>query len=444
MIDTVRMEALLRIARNLGVARTALVGRHGAAQGRGCGPALPGAAEGRHGHGAHGRGPAPGGPGAEGGVGQGAGGRAGRGRPPARPAGAGTSPRGTRSRGGPALAGIACRKARAGTLILAPTHAIRRQASDAVRAGLAAEGRLHGRTLVIDRLVDRRLTRAPGLGHTAATSRATPIVFHRGVFGCRAGDICMVTGKEDGHVMLAGPDNSERRFRPSGNAATYFGLYDTERIELRAGERIRWTRNRKARPARFGHPRQPGPRKRRRGGDPGDRPQAGAVPATTGAGRSRSFTADPQLRHLDHAYCSTVHGAQGRTARGVIAVLDAHGAADQALFHVEVSRAAESFLLLTDDREALVEMLEARPGREEGALEALGLDPGGAARRRAGAVRGAGCRLARAGTTGRGHGRGAGCASRLRSGHGAGGGALARRGPAGGHAGIPGRRAGRA
>ena len=34
---------------------------------------------------------------------------------------------------------------------------------------------------------------------------------------------------------------------------------------------------------------------------------------------------DPQLRHLDHAYCSTVHSAQGRTARGAIAVLDAGG-----------------------------------------------------------------------------------------------------------------------
>ena len=92
-------------------------------------------------------------------------------------------------------------------------------------------------------------------------------------------------------------------------------------------------------------------------------------------GRTFSFPhGHPQLRHLDHVSCSTVHGAQARTARGVIAVLDAYGAADQALFHVEVSRAAEAFLMLTDDREALVEMLEARPGREEGALEALGLD----------------------------------------------------------------------
>ena len=47
-------------------------------------------------------------------------------------------------------------------------------------------------------------------------------------------------------VILAHPDGEERRFRPSGNAAWYLRICDTERIELRAGDRIRWTRNRKA------------------------------------------------------------------------------------------------------------------------------------------------------------------------------------------------------
>ena len=262
---------------------------------------------------------------------------------------------------------------RAGALILAPTHAIRRQVSDTVREGLAAEGLLHGRALAIDRLVDRRLTRAQA-SDIHSYEPGDTIVFHRGVFGCLAGDVCTVMGAEDGQVVMEGPDGSERRFRPSGNASTYLGLCDTERIEVRAGDRIRWTRNRKARPARFGHPRQPD---LVNGGEAEivdiDRQR---VLFRDEAGRTFPLRRkDPQLRHLDHAWCSTVHGAQGRTARTVIAVLDAHGAVDQAMFHVEVSRASESFRLLTDDREALVEMLEARPDREDGALEALGLDP---------------------------------------------------------------------
>ena len=262
---------------------------------------------------------------------------------------------------------------RADALILAPTHAIRRQVNETVREGLEAEGLLRGQVLVVGRLVDRRLTRVQA-SDIRSYEPGDTIVFHRDVFGCRAGDVCAVMGRDEGQVVLAGPDGGERRFRPSGNAATYFGLYDTERIELRAGDSIRWTRNRKAPPRRFGHPRQPD---LFNGGEAGiveiDRQR---LRFRDEEGRTFSFPRkDPQLRHLDHAYCSTVHGAQGRAARAVIAVLDAHGAADQAMFHVEVSRAAEAFLLLTDDREALVEMLEARPGREEGALEALGLDP---------------------------------------------------------------------
>ena len=262
---------------------------------------------------------------------------------------------------------------RTDTLILAPTHAIRRQVNDTVREGLEAEGLLHGRVLVVDRLVDRRLTRAQA-SDIASYEPGDTIVFHRDVFGCRSGDICMVTGKEDGHVVLAGPDNSERRFRPSGNASTYFALCGTERIELRAGERIRWTRNRKAGRAGFGHPRRP---ELVNGGEAEILEiDLRRVRFRDDEGRVFSFLhGHPQLRHLDHAYCSTVHASQGRTARGVIAVLDAHGAVDRALFHVELSRASESFLLLTDDREALAEMLEAHPDREEGALEALGLDP---------------------------------------------------------------------
>ena len=162
-------------------------------------------------------------------------------------------------------------------------------------------------------------------------------VFHRDHYGCQKDDVCTVTGIEDGMVVLAHPDGEERRFRPSGNAAWYLRICDTERIELRAGERIRWTRNRKVPPSRFGHPRTPDlvnggeaeivdiDRKRVRFRDP--------------EGRAFNLAlADPQLRHLDHAYCSTVHAAQGRTARAAIAVLDAGGTADRELFHVEVSR----------------------------------------------------------------------------------------------------------
>ena len=259
---------------------------------------------------------------------------------------------------------------RADTLILAPTHAIRQQANEAVREGLAEEGRLRGRTLAVDRLVDRRLTRALA-SDIRSYEPGDTIVFHRDVFGCRANDVCTVTGHDGGRVVLAHADGEERRFRPSGNAARYMSVCDTERIELREGDLIRWTRNRAAPPARFGHPRVPD----LVNGGEAEILEIGyrRVKFREGGREFGLALTDPQLRHLDHAYCSTVHSAQGRTARAAIAVLDAGGTVDRALFHVELSRVSEEFLLLTDDRDALIESM-AYDRSEDGALEALGID----------------------------------------------------------------------
>ena len=235
---------------------------------------------------------------------------------------------------------------RADTLIFAPTHAICRQANDTVREGLADEGLLRGRTLAVDRLVDRRLTRVQA-SDLRSYEPGDTVVFHRDVFGCRANDVCIVMGHDDGRVVLAHPDG-ERRFRPSGNASRYLGLYDTERIELRAGDRIRWTRNRKAPRARGTHSQAPD----LVNGGEAEIVEIGhkRVRFRDGERKFSLALGDPQLRHLDHAYCSTVHSAQGRTARGAIAVLDAGGWVDLELFHVELSRVSEAFLLLTDDR----------------------------------------------------------------------------------------------
>ena len=259
---------------------------------------------------------------------------------------------------------------RADTLILAPTHAIRRQANEAVREGLAEEGVLKGRTLAVDCLVDRRLTRALA-SDVRSYEPGDTVVFHRDVFGCRKNDVCTVTGHDGGRVVLAHADGGERRFRPSGNAARYMSVCDTERIELRAGDTIRWTRNRKAPPARFGHPRAPD----LVNGGEAEILEIGyrRVRFREGGREFGLALTDPQLRHLDHAYCSTVHSAQGRTARAAIAVLEAGGMVDRDLFHVELSRVSEEFLLLTDDRDALIESM-AYDRSEEGALEALGID----------------------------------------------------------------------
>ena len=75
-------------------------------------------------------------------------------------------------------------------------------------------------------------------------------------------------------------------------------------------------------------------------------------------------SSDPQLRHIDRAWASTVHAFQGRTVDTVIAAMEANHPhlTTQKSFYVEISRARNRAELVTDDREALRERLEAATG----------------------------------------------------------------------------------
>ena len=73
---------------------------------------------------------------------------------------------------------------------------------------------------------------------------------------------------------------------------------------------------------------------------------------------------DPQFRHVDRAWASTVHAFQGRTVDTVIAAMEANHPhlTTQKSFYVEISRARDRAELVTDDRAALKGQLEAATG----------------------------------------------------------------------------------
>ncbi|MDE0006484.1 MAG: hypothetical protein OXQ29_27665, partial [Rhodospirillaceae bacterium] len=83
---------------------------------------------------------------------------------------------------------------------------------------------------------------------------------------------------------------------------------------------------------------------------------------------------DPQLRHIDRAWCSTVHAFQGRTVDNVIAAMEASHPklTTQKSFYVEISRARDRAELVTDDAAALREQLESVTGERISALEGIG------------------------------------------------------------------------
>ena len=269
-----------------------------------------------------------------------------------------------------ALAGTAARlwlslppDARKGTVILAPTHERREEINAVVRRGLADEGVLGRRSVEIGRLVDRKLTRV----HAADRESYRPgdvVVANRDVYGLREGEAWTVVGTGEDGVRLERRGEC-RAFAPSGNAARNLSLCESRPLPLRAGDKIVWTRN-----------------LRRRGLINGDRATveriAGVrIDVRTHSGRALRFAVDDDdLRHIDHAWSSTVYRAQGLTRDNVIAVLDsASMMSDRAMLYVEMSRARDGFVLLTDDTEQLVSRLEREGETVSSALEAAGQAP---------------------------------------------------------------------
>ena len=256
---------------------------------------------------------------------------------------------------------------RAETVLLAPTHELRERINETVREALAEEGVLHGRTLTVERLVSRGMTRAQK-GDIRNYVEGDEAVFLHDIWGdkARAGECFTIMGIEGKRARLEHADGRRLAIRPAGRVRYQVEIYETRTIELRAGDLIRWTRNDAA-----------------RGLANGDRAEVAEIGARRVSfrmedGRRLSLPRrDMQLRHLDHAYSSTVHGAQGITLDNVIAVLDSGQGAltDQATFYVELTRARDRVVVLTDNREDLMAALEASTGERVSALEAVGEDP---------------------------------------------------------------------
>ena len=255
-------------------------------------------------------------------------------------------------------------EARAGTALLVPTRALRARVEEAVREGLEAEGALRGRAMEIETLVPLNLTRAE-TGDPRNWREGDIALFNRDMKHYRIArdDACTVMAVEEDRVRLAHGDGRPRHLKPGSELRYRLDLFEAKTLRIREGERLRWTRN-----------------DRQRGLANGDRADVleigkGVLWMGLPDGREMSFARnDPQLRHLAWAYASTVHAAQGQTHDRVIAVLDtgAGPLVNQQTLYVQLGRAREQAVVLTDNREQLVETLEANTGARLTALEAIG------------------------------------------------------------------------
>ncbi len=254
------------------------------------------------------------------------------------------------------------------TGVMAPSHELREGINAHIRERLAREGRIAGPALHTQRLVSRGYTNA----EKALAANYAPgdvVAFHRPYkrLGVEKGDERRVIRVDHGKriVHLEGPDGSTVTWKPSEIGGRRGGaeVYRAETIELRAGDRIRWTRN------------DVGLGLVNSGAADVTGVRNGRVTFTLEDGGKLTLTpGDPQLRHLDHAWASTVHSFQGRTVDNVIAAMEAnHPRLTTAkAFYVEISRARDRAELVTDDARALRERLEAVTGERISALEGIG------------------------------------------------------------------------
>ena len=254
------------------------------------------------------------------------------------------------------------------TGVMAPSHELREGINAHIRERLAREGRIAGPILQTQRLVSRGYT----IAEKAISSNYAPgdvVAFHRPYkrLGVEKGDERRVESVDhkDRTMQLEAPNGSTVAWKPSEIGGRRGGteVYRAETVELRAGDRIRWTRNDKGlRLVNSGTAEVLGVRN-------------GRVTFMLEEGRKLTLTpGDPQLRHLDRAWCSTVHAFQGRTVDNVIAAMEAnhpHLTTVKA-FYVEISRARDRAELVTDDAQALKERLEAVTGERISALEGIG------------------------------------------------------------------------
>ena len=254
------------------------------------------------------------------------------------------------------------------TGVMAPSHALRQEINGHIRARLAREGRIHGPAMRSERLVSKGYTNA----EKALAANYAPgdvVAFHRPYkrIGVEKGDERLVAGvdHEARTVLLDDGSGGTVAWKPGEIGGRRGGseVYRREGVELRAGDRVRWTRNDaglglvNSRTAEVAAVRD------------------GRVTFRLEDGRTLELGGnDPQLRHLDHAWAATVHAFQGRTVDNVIAAMEAKhpNLTTQKGFYVEISRARDRAELVTDDADGLRARLQAVTGERIAALEGIG------------------------------------------------------------------------
>jgi conjugative relaxase-like TrwC/TraI family protein len=255
-------------------------------------------------------------------------------------------------------------KERRKALVIEPSREGRDTLTQEIRHALAEHGQLHGPAITATRLVSKDMTRAEAKDpHSYAIGemiRFAKDYADKGVSKAQAYRVTSIdTGKAA--ITLAGEDGRIIDWRLRQWGAAQSQAFTAETIELRAGDKMQFTRNDRA----LG--RVNGQQAEITAIDPSTR--SATVRLAKGKAETLMLN-NPRNQHIAHSYVATAFAAQGRTAERTF--IHAESAAthliDQKSFYVGLSRAKETTALYTDDRAKLVAAIQERSGVKQTAL----------------------------------------------------------------------------
>ncbi|AOF98646.1 conjugative relaxase domain protein (plasmid) [Blastomonas sp. RAC04] len=253
---------------------------------------------------------------------------------------------------------------RARTMVIEPSREGRDALTADIRSALVRSGALTGPAVTVESLVNKGLTRAEARD-PLSYDKGDVVRFSRDYSdkGVGRGEAFRVENVDPARaaITLRSEEGREVDWRLRQWGAGKAQVYEQQRLELRAGDSIRFTRN-----------------DRDAGRVNGARVQVVAIDAearTASVRASRGQVQTLQLdvardRHISHGYVDTAFAAQGRTADHVIVHADSRATnlVDQKSFYVGISRAKQSATIYTNDRAGLVSAINERAGTVQTAL----------------------------------------------------------------------------
>lgn len=259
--------------------------------------------------------------------------------------------------------------ARSRTLVIEPSREGRDALTAQIRIELAKAGALSGPAIATQSLVNKGPSRAEARD-PASYERGDMIRFTRdytdkGVSRSEAYRIDRIDPIKAA-ITLKAEDGRDIDWRLRQWGAGNSQAFSAQPLELKAGDRIQFTRN----------DRELGRINGGRGTVTIIDEQSRTATIRNPSGQTQTLNLDTARdQHIRHAYVETAFAAQGRTADHVMIHADskATNLVDQKSFYVSLSRTRETVAIYTNDRDKLVSAINERAGLSQTAASEVAM-----------------------------------------------------------------------